>query len=154
MNLYDISSVKIDLDQNGLYDLTEPTFSLKDLPRYPFTVMKEHEMRIDLISKEIYKSIDYSDMILNLNDIDNPLNIKSGDIIYYVDLGEIEGYKLDNNASKENRKNLLSQNKSNVKDNNRQKYIEDNYQLPPTILSLPQSPITSNGNKITITPID
>ena len=90
MNFYDITSLlKINTEDGQLYDLFSQTFSLKRLPNYEYIVRKEEEMRIDLISFSIYKTTDYADMILNLNDIDNPLNIKSGDVIYYIPYAEI-----------------------------------------------------------------
>jgi hypothetical protein len=154
MEFYDITSLlKVDTEDGQLYDLFAQTFSLKRLPNYEYIVKREEEMRIDLISFSIYKTTDYSDILLNLNDIDNPLNIKAGDILYYVPYGEIDDFKVKVAETIEKRKQLLSMDKSNLKDPNREKFLEDNYQLPPTVLEVPRSPILIGKNNITITPI-
>lgn len=153
MELYDITTLVRDDNQDGLYNLFEQTFSLKELPNFQYTVLPEQEMRIDLVCLSIYRNLDHVDMLLDLNSIDNPLNIKAGDIIYYVSSDRLNEFKVTIGATKENRRSLLSPNKSNVKDPNRTKYIEDNYQLPPTFLDTPQSPITIEKNNIRISPI-
>lgn len=153
MNIYDISILKRDPNQSDLYDLTEPTFTQPILTPFQMIVTKEQEMRIDLISYELYKSVDYVDFLLNLNDIDNPINIKQGDVILYTSIDKFELCKIAPNTNDVKQKTLLSPNKSSKKDPNRQQYIEDNYQLPPTFLETPASPISTSGNKITISPI-
>lgn len=154
MEFYDIESLmRVDTEEGKLYDLFAQTFSLKRLPKYEYIVKKEEEMRIDLVSYSIYKNVDYCDMILDLNDIDNPLNIMGGDILYYVPLNELDDFKVKVTQAMEKRKQLLSLDKANLKDPNREKFIEDNYQLPPTVLEVPMSPILIGKNNITITPI-
>jgi len=153
MEIYDISILKRDPNQNDLYDLIEQTFTLNTIPLFKFIVGREEEMRPDLISYKLYKSVNYVDFILNLNEIDNPLNIKEGDVILYTTADKFESYKVSPNTIADKRKTLLSPNKSSRKDPNRQQYIEDNYQLPPTFLETPASPISTSGNKITISPI-
>lgn len=158
MNLYDLLILKLDTNQTdpnistGLYDLIEPTFILKDFPRFEMTVTSEQEMRIDLISDAIYKSVDYADLILNINSIDNPLNIKAGDIIQYIPIEQLDSYRIAPNTTANNRRILLSPNKSSKKDINRQQYVEDNYQLPPTFLENTGSPVSTSGTRIVISP--
>lgn len=154
MDLYDINSLfRMSTEDGEIYNLFEQTFSLRRLPNYEYIVRREEEMRIDLISFSIYKTTDYADLILNLNDIDNPLNIKYGDVLYYVPYGEIEDFRIKSTQKIENRKQLLSMDKSNIKDSNREKFIEGDYQLPPNILDVPRSPILIGKNSITITPL-
>lgn len=150
MNLHDISSLKRDTKQDNLYNLFEPTFNLKSVTKLQRIVTKENEMRIDLISDDIYKNINYADFLLDLNDIDNPLNIMAGDIIYYVSVEELDLLKIVP-TSEDKRKSLLNSNKSN-RDPNRQQYLEDNYQLSPTLLDNIGSPVTTSGSRITISP--
>lgn len=158
MNLYDLSILKLDSNQTdknipiGLYDLIEPTFILRNSPRMEMTVTFEQEMRIDLISNDIYKNVNYADLLLNINGIDNPLNIKAGDIIQYISLDQLDYYRLSPNSTIENRRVLLSPNKSSKKDINRQQYIEDKHQLPPTFLENTGSPISTSGTRIVISP--
>ena len=54
-------------------------------------------MRPDSISYKLYKSVNYVDFILNLNEIDNrSLNIKEGDVILYTTRDKFESYKVSN----------------------------------------------------------
>jgi hypothetical protein len=152
MNLFDITSLQRDTKQSNLYDLTEPTFVLKELGIYSMTVLPEQTMRPDLISYSIYQSVNYVDLILDLNSIDNPLNIKSGDIIYYISLDQLDYYRQNPNIVTQQRNILLNANKSTKIDNNRQIYTDNNYQLSPTFLQNPGSPISISGGNITISP--
>lgn len=158
MDLFDISILKTDDNQlndinQPMYNLIEPTFTTKDLVKFTTIVTKEQEMRIDLISYALYQSVNYSDLLLNINDIDNPLNIKEGDTLLYPPLEHLQYYRITPNTTTTNRRILLSPNKSNKKDANRQQYIENNYQLPPTFLDNPSNPVSTGTGKITISPI-
>jgi len=156
MNIYDLD-VKIvqqkpdkELGQTRFYDLTESTYqSRRDLEFQYYYILKEDEMRIDLICYKIYNNTDYIDILLNFNEIDNPLNIKEGDVLRYPNPKDIESlrYKTE---SKNTVKALLNRNKAPRKDDSRKKYIEDNFSLPPTVLPNPLEPITQDGNNIVI----
>lgn len=158
MNLFDITILKTDDNQlsdinQSMYNLIEPTFTTKDLIKFTTVVTREQEMRIDLISYSLYQSVNYADLLLNINDIDNPLNIKEGDTLLYPPLEHLEYYRINPDTITVNRRRLLSPNKSNRKDTNRQQYVENNYQLSPTFLDNPSNPVSTGGDKITITPI-
>ena len=150
MDIYDIDTLTTDSLQGGLYDLTNLTFDLIAIGTLPYTVPTEFEMRIDLICNDIYKSTDYCDFIINLNDIDNPLNIKSGDILLYAPIDSIPYYRISTTSASDKRNTLLNNNKSNQNDSYRQKYAENNYQLPPTYLDNPSTPVSVTGTKLTI----
>lgn len=73
-------------------DLTESIFD----PKYAMTqicsiykVSKELEMRPDLVSKSLYGSTDYTEMILKYSMINNPFSIEMGDLIYSASLDSI-----------------------------------------------------------------
>lgn len=159
MDIFDITILKSDgnqLDDNGqpMYNLIEPTFTTKDtLIKFTTIVTREQEMRIDLISYALYQSVNYSDLLLNINDIDNPLNIKEGDTLLYPPLEHLQYYRITPDTTTTNRRRLLSPNKSNKKDPNRQQYIENNYQLSPTFLETPSNPVSTGAGKITISPV-
>lgn len=157
MEIFDLNSLKKikqkrdkDLGQTEFYDLTETTFKSRlDIQYNIYYVQKEEEMRPDLICYNIYKSTDYIDILLNVNEIDNPLNIKAGDIIKYPSSKDIELLRV-RSESKETIKTLINKNKSTRKDENRTKYIEENFTLPPTILPNPIEPVVQEGNNIVI----
>lgn len=155
MDIFDITILKTDDNQlsdtkQSMYNLIEPTFTTKDLVKFTTIVTREQEMRIDLVSYALYQSVNYVDLLLNINDIDNPLNIKEGDTLLYPPLEHLQYYRITPDTTTVNRRRLLSPNKSSKKDPNRQQYIENNYQLPPTFLDTPSNPVSTSAGKITI----
>ena len=88
------------LDRKGTYmyddieviDLSESIFD----PKYAMTqicsiykVAKELEMRPDLVSKSLYGSTDYTEMILKYSMINNPFSIEMGDLVFAASLDSI-----------------------------------------------------------------
>lgn len=132
------------------WDFTQTTFvsRLESNLNYWY-VQKDEEMRIDLICNRIYSSSDYVDILLNINKIDNPLNIKAGDIIQYPNSSDISLYRYREDEVGSVQR-LLSRNKAPRKDNTRKKYIEQNYSLPPTVLQSPVNPVNIVGDNIIV----
>ena len=151
MKLFDIDILQKDPNQNDLYDFTQITFKMIDgLPIYTYVVEPFEEMRIDNISQKLYFSTEYVDFLLSFNDIDNPLNIKEGDIINYVDLNNVELFRVVPEKPKVLQKSLLNPNKQTRKDSNRQAYLEENLTLPPTLLEVPVESVQIQRNNILI----
>lgn len=151
MDFYDLQNLIRDAKQNNLYNLFDPTFKMRTgVGLIKYVVSPEEEMRIDLISKATYGSVNYCDFLLDLNGIDNPLNIKSGDILIYTEYESLELYKVRIVDNTKAQATLLNANKSTKKDPNRQKYIENNYSLPPTFLDEPTAPVRVEQNQIII----
>ena len=153
MRVFDLDNLTRDDNQDGLYNLIEQTFVLRDLPYLTTVVTKEQEMRIDLISQSLYGDVDHTDLILNLNNIDLPINIKQGDTIFYIPADLIDNYRIKVDETTNKRRLLLSPDKANVKDPNRKSFVENDYQLPPTFLNSPENPVTSTGNRIIVNPL-
>ena len=151
MKLYDIDNIRRDEKQDNLYNLFESTFSTQGgIQQSNLVVGREEVMRIDLICNRIYKSIDEVDFLCNLNDIDNALNIMENDTIYYTGYGAIDSYRVDEPSKIETRNSLINPNKSTKKDNNRQKFLEDGFALPPTFKPIPKPSVRVDGNNIVI----
>ena len=151
MKAFDIDSLRRDPNQGNLYNLFEPTFILRTgFDTNNTIVTQDSVMRMDLICNEIYKKPDVVDFLLNFNDIDNPLNIMEGDLIFFTSYLAIDDFKLKEIDQTETRSALTNSNKTTKIDPNRQKYIEENYSLPTTYLSTPKSPITFEGDNIVI----
>ena len=134
MKIYDIDT--LEKDDSGNYNLTQLTFQADytSLRYQQYEVQRGEEMRIDLVCESIYGNTDYVDIILNVNNIDNPLNIQEGTIIIYP-TGNIDGLRYSD-IKKQNAAEVLSNsNKQQRKDNNRKKYVENKYSLPPTIMN-------------------
>ena len=115
-----------------------------------YVVSPEQEMRIDLISNSIYGNSDYCDFILDINDIDNPLNIMDGDILIYTEFASIDEYRIKTVDNNNARARLLNANKTSRKDNARKQYVEDNYSLPPIFLETPAASVRIENNQIVI----
>ena len=136
---------------DDLYDLTESTFVTQNIPLYPYEVQRGEEMRIDLVSDSIFNTLDYTDVLLNINNIDNPLNIKEGSIIYYSDTNVMDALRISQPTSDTLITTRLSNtNKSTRVDRNRKDYIEKNYSLSPNILDTPTDQVKISGDNLII----
>jgi len=156
MNIYDLNVSYIkqkfdkELSQEYFWDLTQSTFkSRNDIPLKYWVVQPDEEMRIDMVCYRIYGNTNYIDILLNINMIDNPLNIKSGDLIKYPSQNNIDSYRVIE-SQKQLVQRLLNTNKSSKKDNNRKNYIDQNFSLPPTVLPYPIEPVVISGDNIVI----
>lgn len=151
MIIFDLNILERDPNQEDLYDLSQVTYKeISGYPLYAHVVESYEEMRIDLISEKCYQSTEYIDFLLSFNDIDNPLNIKEGDIINYIDSSYVDLFRVVSQKPKVLRKQLLNPNKQTRKDTNRQAYIEEDFSLPPTLLETPVESVQIKGNTILI----
>jgi hypothetical protein len=73
-----------------------------------------------------------------------------GDIVFFTAYGAIDSFRIRQNSTDETRNRLLNVNKNPKKDKNRQKYVEDGFQLPPTFTPVPTPPARIVGNNIII----
>jgi hypothetical protein len=148
MDIFDISELR--KDESGMYDLTERTFQLilDGSIRYAeYIVQKGEEMRIDLVCQSIYNNTNYVDIILNVNNIDNPLNIKEGTRLIYP-INDIDSLRYSEPLTDENITPLGNSNKSTKKDVKRKDYIKNGLSLPPTILEEGINVFNTDGDKI------
>jgi hypothetical protein len=151
MKLYDLDKLARDTKQDNLYNIFDPTFKMnRGYKLTQYVVSPEQEMRIDLISNSIYGNSDYCDFILDINDIDNPLNIMDGDILIYTEFASIDEYRIKTVDNNNARARLLNANKTSRKDNARKQYVEDNYSLPPIFLETPVASVRIENNQIVI----
>ena len=149
MRIYDIDILERGSD--GLYDLVPPTFYHKDgVALRTHIVSREEEMRVDLISYNIYGTTDNVAFLLHLNDIVNPLNIMEGDIIYWASEQAIDEMRPTESFSTTDRATLLGNKKETRQDNNRQRFLENGYKLPPVYMDTPTSSVRIEGNDLVI----
>jgi hypothetical protein len=139
--------------------LEEPSFRYSPSDFKVYTVQKGEDMRIDLVMQSIYDdpySFEHIDVILHINDIDNPLNIREGQEILYLDINSLDSYRYyptESDRTKYNKsvqKALAVPSKSTRKDDNRKKFIEGNYSLPPTVLKESRPPVRIDSNNIIV----
>ena len=149
MSFYDLNNLKQDPEQNNLYNFFASTFNF--IPTFvlsQYTVNHWEEMRIDLISNNLYSNTDYCDFLLDLNCIDNPLNIMSGDILYYVTQEQMDFFQVDESSAVSLRNQYLNATKLQKSDQNRQNYVGNNLSLPPTFLQEPAAAVNIKGSQI------
>ena len=121
-----------------------------------YVVPKWQEMRIDLVMTSIYgndpAAMSAIDVILVLNNIDNPMNIKANQVLKCPkSLDAIDDFRYDPVEIKgeaENPLELLAKANKNTKvDPKRKAFIENGYAVPPTVNKTPISPIrVETGN--------
>ena len=107
---------------------------------YEYEVQKGEEMRLDLVMQSIYNdAYTYKDVdiILYLNGIDNPLNIREGQKIRYININEFDSFRyveLGGEKSGSTIRSILgAPNKTTRVDSNRTKFLESGYTLPPVL---------------------
>jgi hypothetical protein len=149
MEFYDLTNLKQDAMQSNLYNMFDATFKyLTGVILYQYVVQQYQEMRIDTICQDIYNSTQYCDFLLDLNNIDLPLNIKTNDILLYVSVEQIDFFRLDETTAKTLRNTYLNTAKVSQIDPNRNNFINNNNSLPPTFLQVPVNSVIIKNNKI------
>lgn len=151
MNIYDIDQLKKSEDTD-LFDFTKLTFrTLFDQVTYAdYLVRKGEEMRIDLVCQSIYGNVSNVDILLNVNNISNPLNIKEGSLIRYPDLSSIPNFRITVEVQNNVQRRIANVEKSVTTDPNRQKYTDQNFSLPPTVLDRPTEQVKIEGDTIKV----
>jgi hypothetical protein len=148
MELYDINQLVKNDGSGDFYDLFEIFFKKEnDVNFRVYTVQRGEEMRMDLVSQSIYNDTQYVDFLCNLNRILNPLNIKFGDSMIYVDLAEIEAFRIVRKTQSAQQA-IAKSNRGTQQDTSRQDYIENNFSLPPNVLERPAEQVLIKGSVI------
>ncbi len=152
MKITDIDKLKRSTDNQNLFDLTTATFKFSwvDAQYTQYKVKKGEEMRIDLICNSIYGNVDNIDILLNVNNISNPLNIKEGSTILYPDISQLENLRPREVSTEDKQKLLSNKDKATKVDPSRQAYVEQNYNLPPTVMDMPTEQIKVASGNVTV----
>lgn len=153
MKLHDLDSLLRDDGQQGLYDLFAPTFADQGTSVDQHVVGLDEVMRLDLVCHRVYSTLDYADLILNVNGVINPLNIMEGDVLRYPKPQDSERYRVNPAASQPMPNRMVRPDRAALRDPRRQEMVESDYQMPPTMLPSPVSPFVVGRNEIFIKPI-
>jgi hypothetical protein len=147
VSLSQLSFSKVD----QLFDMYSPNLVyIRSESLTPYLVQKGEEMRIDLVIMSIYDDARY------LEDVDVLLflNINAGDIIYYPPPDQLSSHRaiFDNlsRSGKSVRERLATPNKTQKKDPNRKKFLDNGFALPPVVLDEAKSPVRLEDGKIVI----
>lgn len=129
-------------------DVFTPSFvyTNDDFPEYE--VPANEEGRMDLIMDSLYGEYNFKhlDVILFLNDIDNPLSVKAGTVLKYPAQADLDTYRWSSDLDPVDRfdrtRRLSKPNKTSTVDKSRQ------YSLPPTVNRNPQPAVRNVNNSI------
>lgn len=157
MDIISIASLKYNRNTQ-IFNFYYPVlyyFRKDDLNEY--VVQPGEDMRLDLVMMSIYDDsslLNEMDVILFINNIDNPLNINEGDVIYYPAAEALSSFRFTfetaSSAGQNIRKALATPNKTTKKDNNRKKFLDNGYSLPPVVLDESRPPVRLENGKIVI----
>ena len=139
------------------WDLNVPSFKMETARLEAYTVQRGEDMRIDLVMKSIYDDIytfSDTDVILHINHIDNPLNIREGMILYYPVSESLDDYRYYENGDVATNKSVKQQlgvlNKTTRVDEKRKKFLDSNYSLPPVVLQESKEGVTIGATTIKV----
>lgn len=166
MDIYSLQNIiKFNTDTNEA-NLFEPILIYNTLDiNNTYIVTTDDEMRIDLILQNIYdleantvySYLENIDILLRLNNIDNPLDIRAGMELIYPEIGRFEDFRYsyanednpDTNVTKQLGVANLP-NKQTKVDPARQQFIENDYSLPPVVLDTPREPVRIENGRFSI----
>lgn len=139
------------------WDLNFPSIKVNEVQLESYTVQKGENMRIDLVMKSMYDDI-YTfpeiDIILYINDIDNPINIREGMLLYYPPGEAFEEFRYYENGSVASNKSIKQRlgvlNKTTRTDEKRKKFLDANYSLPPVVLQETRAAVTMDAKNINV----
>jgi hypothetical protein len=144
----------------GLYNLFLTTYNGDQVNLLAFICERRHNMRLDLVSNDIYNSTRYVGTLCQLNNILNPFSIREGDVLFYCNDIDAENLlKVPEVIRQSGVNELLSKVKSDLinalkkrkKDPN-VKGIANRNDLPPSVLPSNAPQIVIDNNKIKIAP--
>ncbi len=154
--------VRFDEDLD-LFDITQSYLILReDLSFSEIEVEEWHEMRVDLLFRDMYNLEPFEigvylgnvDIILFVNNIDNPLNIKRGMTLRFPSsLEDFDKFRFTEDPSSDRlsvKERLVVPNKSTKKDKSREKFKENGFSLPPTVLEKPRPPVRIENGQFSI----
>jgi len=163
MNIVSIDETKYitnSVDGWDRWDIFKPSFMKTDQVNSlnSYIVQKGEDMRIDLVMMSIYDNYSLKDLdvILHINDIDNPLNIREGMLLFYPDPSASDdpfsSFRYYESGGDTVSKSIKSQlgvlNKTKRKDENRKKFLDSDYSLPPTVMRESKPSVTISDGKI------
>lgn len=146
---------RLSKDLNNFYDLFVQHYGTinEDIVINVFTVDRTREMRLDLVCNDVYGDIQNLQLLMQINNIENPFGIKEGDLLLWVDVKDLSKMNaVDPKIISDNRDSLITAFKASVTDPSRARYLDgrgiDN--LPPTILDQNAPKIYIQNNQIVI----
>jgi hypothetical protein len=160
MNIKSLENIKFN-EVSKTYNIQDPSlFNNLSVELFPYEVQMGETMRPDLIMKSIYRNnidvLENWDVIIHINGIENPLNVKEGMTLFYPNSSELDkfryvirGGELSNNEET-TAEEISKVDKSTRKDKKREKFVKGDYKLPPVVTDKPKPSVRVEGGNITI----
>lgn len=148
MSIYSFDVKSISKNDENLFDIFEKNIEYSTtIPLHKYFIPREFEMRLDLISKELYGSSRYIEELMVINNIMNPYSLKENQMIYYCTINDMQALYIKDDM-KENdkiRESIIKSSQTNKKSQQRDK-------IPTTLRSknVKQVTIDSKNRKIKI----
>ena len=149
------------VDGMDMFDMFTPKLVMNPTVELaPYTVRKEQQGRIDKIMYDAYntESLVDVDVVLFINNIDNPLNIVEGQVLLLPTSSEgLPEFRYDSRFDKMDKKKrdealgfpAAEPNRSKSVDPNRTKYLDKIY-FPPTVNPTPRAAVRTEGGNFLI----
>ena len=133
-----------------LYDLGFSNFvySQEIIDQYPnlkYRVNSSREMRMDLISQDLYGEPDFADFLMLINNIKNIMSINENTIIQYVPKQVIPAFRPELSNTDNIRKDVSLTDRQTRKDENREEFKNE---LPVTMTSKDYNPVKYNDGGV------
>lgn len=154
----------LELDKTrDIYNLFITTYSGLSVNLFVFVTERKHEMRLDIISNELYETTEYVGDLCQINNIVNPFSIRANDIIFYPNVEDLNDLsKVKESIRQSGIEELISAAKSDLikalkkkkPDPNKKRFNDkrNEDQLPPTVLPDNTPTTVIDNNKIKIAP--
>jgi len=155
IDIYSLRNLSTDPNQENFYDLFVQSYGILSQNIQPqlYLVDRSREMRLDLVCIDLYGDIANLQMLMKINNIDNPFGVKEGDLILWVlpqQLSNME--KIDPKIIQDNRDALIAAFKVSATDPARAAYLGSRGIdiLPATIVATDAPKIQIDNSKIIV----
>ena len=147
--LKDLETVTV--DGESVTEFTKGTFRDKQVLKYderPIMITKEYNGRPDLISKVVYGSEDYTDLLLYFNGIGNPFMVQEGMVLKIPTLDSMILNIDKGNKEKKNKSKEALNKKLPAKDRRRLENAVEGEIKAPNMVAEGTTPVVASGGKI------
>ncbi len=154
-NITSLTNLSRDVNQSNYYDLFVQTYASlgDDVQLRYYIVDRSRAMRLDLVCTDLYGDISNLQMLMFINNIDNPFGVKENDLIFWIEAKDLsKATVVDPKVLDDGRDNLINAFKASVSDPARSAYLQNrgNDQLPPNVVADNSPKIIIDNNKIIV----
>ncbi len=91
MNIYSFDVKTLSKNDDNLFDVFEKNIKYSNtIILHKYFIPREFEMRLDLISNELYGNSKYIEELMVINNIISPYSLKENQMIYYCSIDDMQ----------------------------------------------------------------